>query len=90
MLAAIRLIRLARISPAFSTQKMALFFYDGRSHGRRLEGLLNDGEAFANRLMSGFSEKRDWPQLMHIATDGEVTASSSPRRNALSLRPAPD
>src|SRR5207302_10783612 len=35
------------------------------------EGLLNNGEAFANRLVSGFSEQRDWPQLMHIATDGE-------------------
>ena len=28
--------------------------------------------AFANRLKSGFSDKRTWPQLMHIATDGET------------------
>ena len=35
------------------------------------EGLLNDGKRFADRLMSGFSDARDWPQLSHIATDGE-------------------
>jgi alpha-amylase/alpha-mannosidase (GH57 family) len=53
-------------------KKMALFFYDGPiSRGVAFEGLLNNGEGFANRLMSGFSGERDWPQLMHIATDGE-------------------
>jgi alpha-amylase/alpha-mannosidase (GH57 family) len=55
-----------------SGQKIVLFFYDGPiSRAVAFEGLLNSGEAFANRLMSGFSEGREWPQLVHIATDGE-------------------
>ncbi|HET7439778.1 MAG TPA: DUF3536 domain-containing protein [Terriglobales bacterium] len=55
-----------------SRQKMVAFFYDGPiSRAVAFEGLLNNGEAFAQRLLSGFSDQRDWPQLMHIATDGE-------------------
>ena len=55
-----------------SRQKIAGFFYDGPiSRAVAFEGLLNNGEAFAQRLLSGFSDQRDWPQLMHIATDGE-------------------
>jgi alpha-amylase/alpha-mannosidase (GH57 family) len=55
-----------------SRRKMALFFYDGPiSRAVAFEGLLNNGEGFANRLLSGLSTERDWPQLMHIATDGE-------------------
>ena len=49
-----------------------VFFYDGPiSHGVAFEGLLDDGRRFARRLLDGFSEARDWPQLSHIATDGE-------------------
>ena len=49
-----------------------VFFYDGPiSHGVAFEGLLNDGKRFARRLLDGFSDARDWPQLSHIATDGE-------------------
>jgi alpha-amylase/alpha-mannosidase (GH57 family) len=56
-----------------SGESIALFFYDGPvSQAVAFEGLLGDGEKFARRLMSGFSEKRAWPQLMHIATDGET------------------
>jgi len=33
------------------------------------EGLLDNGEAFANRLLSAFAD--DSPRLVHIATDGE-------------------
>src|SRR5437868_6782270 len=55
-----------------SKRKITAFFYDGPiSRAVAFEGLLNNGEAFANRLVGGFSEQRDWPQLMHIATDGE-------------------
>ncbi len=51
---------------------ISLFFYDGPiSHGVAFEGLLNDGHAFAQRLMSGFAPDRDGAQLVHIATDGE-------------------
>jgi alpha-amylase/alpha-mannosidase (GH57 family) len=53
-------------------RKIALFFYDGAvSRAVAFEKLLNSGEQFAARLMSGYSDHRDWPQLMHIATDGE-------------------
>lgn len=55
-----------------SGQSIALFFYDGPvSRAVAFEGLLHGGDRFANRLASGFSDTRDWPQLMHIATDGE-------------------
>jgi len=55
-----------------SRRRMSLFFYDGPiARAVAFEGLLNNGEHFANRLVSGFSETRDWPQLLHIATDGE-------------------
>ncbi len=50
-----------------------LFFYDGPvSQAVAFERLLDNGEKFAKRLLAGFSESRDWPQLMHIATDGET------------------
>jgi alpha-amylase/alpha-mannosidase (GH57 family) len=55
-----------------SKKTINVFFYDGPiSQGVAFEGLLNDGKRFADRLLSGFSDARDWPQLTHIATDGE-------------------
>ena len=55
-----------------SRKTIALFFYDGPiSQGVAFEGLLDDGRRFADRLLSGFSDERTWPQLSHIATDGE-------------------
>lgn len=54
-------------------RRMALFFYDGPvSHGVSFEKLLSDGSAFANRLTGAFSTERKWPQIVHIATDGET------------------
>jgi alpha-amylase/alpha-mannosidase (GH57 family) len=56
-----------------SGKKINLFFYDGPiSQAVAFEKLLDSGEQFAARLKSGFSDKRTWPQLMHIATDGET------------------
>ena len=58
-----------------SRRKIHVFFYDGPiSRAVAFEGLLNNGETFANRLMSGFADEsvRPWPQLVHIATDGET------------------
>jgi hypothetical protein len=53
-------------------RSIALFFYDAPvSQAVAFEGLLNSGERFANRLMSAFSDQRQWDQLVHIATDGE-------------------
>jgi alpha-amylase/alpha-mannosidase (GH57 family) len=56
-----------------SGQRISLFFYDGLiSRAVAFEGLLSSGEQFSGRLMSSFSEERPWPQLVHIATDGET------------------
>jgi hypothetical protein len=55
-----------------SKKTIAVFFYDGPiSQGVAFEGLLDDGKRFADRLLSGLSDARTWPQLSHIATDGE-------------------
>jgi alpha-amylase/alpha-mannosidase (GH57 family) len=52
-------------------REIAVFFYDGaRSRAVAFEGILNSGDNFAARLMSGFSSD-DTPQLVNIATDGE-------------------
>ncbi|MEW6116428.1 MAG: DUF3536 domain-containing protein [Nitrospirota bacterium] len=58
-----------------SGRTIHLFFYDGPiSQGIAFEGILSSGEVFADRLISAFVDKngRDWPQLVHIATDGET------------------
>ena len=56
-----------------SGRAINLFFYDGPiARAVAFEGLLNNGEEFAKRLLSAFSDQRDWPQLAHIATDGET------------------
>ncbi len=51
---------------------ITLFFYQGSialaiAFGR----LLDNGAELTKRLLQGFSNDRPWPQLMHIATDGE-------------------
>jgi len=69
----------SRIDPAHpyvaklpSKKRLSLFFYDGPiSQAVAFEGLLADGKRFAERLMGGFSNSRQFPQLVHIATDGE-------------------
>ncbi len=56
-----------------SGKRIAIFFYDGPiSRAVAFEGLLDNGERFVDRLVGGFSNARDWPQLIHIATDGET------------------
>ncbi len=60
---------LARLA---SGKSIALFFYDNPiSRAVAFEGLLSNGEHFADRLMGGFDDARQEPQLVHIATDGE-------------------
>src|SRR5712664_4523243 len=55
-----------------SKRTISVFFYDGPiSQGVAFERLLDNGQRFADRLNSGFSDARQWPQLVHIATDGE-------------------
>jgi alpha-amylase/alpha-mannosidase (GH57 family) len=75
----------ARIDPKMpyfcqlpSGKRISLFFYDGPiSRAVAFEHLLNSGEAFASRLIGGFTERRH-PQLMHIATDGETYGHHHP------------
>ena len=56
-----------------SEREISIFFYDGPISGAvAFERLLEKGEDFASRLIGGFSDSRDWPQLLHIATDGET------------------
>lgn len=55
-----------------SGKSLAIFFYDGIvSRQVAFERLLDSGEKFLDRLLRGFDDARDHPQLMHIATDGE-------------------
>lgn len=56
-----------------SGRTIALFFYDGPiARDVAFGGLLGNGENFANRLMSVFSEESANAELAHIATDGET------------------
>ena len=57
-----------------SNRKISIFFYDGQISRASAfeETLLNKGEDFVNRLLTGFSDQRQWPQLLNIATDGET------------------
>ena len=56
-----------------SGRSITLFFYDGPiSRAVAFEALLSRGETFAHRLVGAFSDQRTWPQLVHVATDGET------------------
>ena len=56
-----------------SGRSINLFFYDGPiSQNISFGNLLKNGETLANRLVSAFNDDRDWPQLVHLATDGET------------------
>jgi alpha-amylase/alpha-mannosidase (GH57 family) len=58
-----------------SGRKINVFFYNGPvSKGVAFEGLLNNGERFAQKLLEAFAPDADGelPQLVHIATDGET------------------
>jgi alpha-amylase/alpha-mannosidase (GH57 family) len=57
-------------------RSIAVFFYNGpNSRAIAFEGLLNSGEIFGSRLLSGFhpaaSDVPERAQLSHVATDGE-------------------
>ncbi len=62
-----------------SGRHLDLFFYDGPiSRSIAFEGTLSKGEYLADRLVGAFSEERTWPQLVHIATDGETYGHHRP------------
>jgi hypothetical protein len=57
-------------------RSIAVFFYDGpNSRAIAFEGLLNSGEDFGKRLLSGFHSASpgdpETAQISHVATDGE-------------------
>jgi alpha-amylase/alpha-mannosidase (GH57 family) len=57
-------------------RSIAVFFYDGPgSRAIAFEGLLNSGDNFASRLLSGFHPPSpgdpETAQISHVATDGE-------------------
>ncbi len=54
-----------------SGRRVAVFFYNGPiAQGIAFEGLLNNGRAFFERLMTEFSPNSE-PELVNVATDGE-------------------
>lgn len=56
-----------------SGKDINIFFYDGpTSRDIAFGGLLSKGENFAGRLVGSFVEKKDLPQLVNVATDGET------------------
>ncbi|MEG6549844.1 DUF3536 domain-containing protein [Desulfocurvibacter africanus] len=56
-----------------SGRNIVLFIYDGPiSQELAFGDMLKSGERFASRLMGAFNDERDWPQLVHVATDGET------------------
>ena len=55
-----------------SKRAINVFFYDAPlSQAVAFEKLLGSGERFANRLLGGFNDGRDWEQMVQLATDGE-------------------
>ncbi|MBF0511133.1 MAG: DUF3536 domain-containing protein [Candidatus Omnitrophica bacterium] len=56
-----------------SGRQINIFFYDGPiARSVAFEGLLNNGEQFAQRLTEDFDLNSSWPHLINIATDGET------------------
>ena len=56
-----------------SGRSIVIFFYDGPiSRAVAFEKLLDHGERFARRLLSGFDDGRHHAQILSIATDGET------------------
>jgi len=70
----------ARVDPTMayalalpSGRTITLFFYDGPvSRAVAFERLLSRGDQCAERLVGLFAADPTWPQLVHIATDGET------------------
>ena len=77
--------------PLPSGKTIDVFFYDGPiSRAVAFEGVLDNGQQFAERLLGAFFEDtRPWPELVHIATDGE-TYGHHHRRGEMALAYALD
>ena len=56
-----------------SGKSIILLFYNGDiAQGVAFNGLLNDGQKFAQALLDSFDSQANETQLVHIATDGET------------------
>ena len=56
-----------------SGREIAVFFYDGGLTAAVSSGeVLHNGEVYAGRLLRGFRSDHTDPQLVHVATDGEL------------------
>lgn len=56
-----------------------LFFYDGSiSKSVAFEGVLYNGDKLADRIKDGIVKDRNYPQLVHISTDGESYGHHKP------------
>lgn len=56
-----------------SGKTINIFFYNSQiSQDIAFGDLLNNGEVFAQRLLSAFSYNQEQPQIVHVATDGET------------------
>ena len=56
-----------------SGRSIALFFYDGPiAKAVAFEGILSNGDAFAQRLLGAFNPGQDGPQIVSVAVDGET------------------
>jgi len=56
-----------------SNRRLNLFFYNGSiSNAVAFEDLLKSGQSYAKRLIDAFSERKNGPQLVNVATDGET------------------
>jgi len=56
-----------------SGRGISIFFYDGPlSHDLAFGDLLRNGERFAKRLITAFSQDQAQSELVHVATDGET------------------
>lgn len=55
-----------------SERTITVFFYDAAlAQAVAFEGALRDGEEFARRLLHSFDPRRQQPQIVSVATDGE-------------------
>jgi alpha-amylase/alpha-mannosidase (GH57 family) len=63
-----------RVAVPGTDRAVTVFFYDGPiSHDLAFGGVLNDGRAFAERLLGAFTPAAEHdPELVHVATDGET------------------
>ncbi len=63
----------AYLCPLPSGRAISLFFYDGPiAQDIAFGGLVRSSEALVRRLRDAFNDQRDWPQLVHVAVDGET------------------